>query len=164
MARPCSGTADGTFNRRADRFDNAYAAHYTAGQLTQVDFPDGRFETYGYDGTSGKLTSVVQHGVGDTVTRSWVLEWNGDKLDRITYPDSTTRVLLLRCGPPYLHDRNGSGWRGRHEPSGRDCLGVHAGRAHPPDMGWGHDLGTTRIPFCTTRGATTIRTSRRSRP
>ena len=90
-----AANGDCTFNRRADRFDNAYAAHYTAGQLTQVDFPDGRFETYGYDGTSGKLTSVVQHGVGDTVTRSWVLEWNGDKLDRITYPDSTKKRVLL---------------------------------------------------------------------
>ncbi len=69
-------------------------AHYTGSQLTSVDFPDGRSETYTY-ATGGKLDSITEVPVSGsgTSSRTWTYVWSGDELTEIHRPDSTTWKL-----------------------------------------------------------------------
>ena len=74
---------------------NPTQAHYNgSNQLTSVDFPDGRSETYTY-ATGGKLDSITEVPVSGsgTSSRTWSYVWSGDELTEIHRPDSTTWKL-----------------------------------------------------------------------
>ncbi len=53
----------GLWTRTADRNGNAKVGTYAAGKLGAVAFPDGRNETFTYNG-AGKLTTITETGVG----------------------------------------------------------------------------------------------------
>lgn len=75
-----------------DRNGNAKTGTYTGGQLTSVDFPDGRREDFGYDG-GGRLVSIAEVGTDGLTTRTWAYTWSGDDLVRIDRPDDTAWVM-----------------------------------------------------------------------
>jgi len=81
---------DGLWQSTTDRNGNAFTNPTpTDPQLTRVNFPDGRWETFGYD-ASGRLTSITQNGVnGPPEIKVWNLTWLGDDLIRIGRPDGT---------------------------------------------------------------------------
>ncbi|HEY2294596.1 MAG TPA: hypothetical protein VGM86_28175, partial [Thermoanaerobaculia bacterium] len=70
------------------------ATYNTSNQLTSVSFQDGRSETYTYDST-GKLATITEVPVSGsgTSSRTWTYVWNGDELNQILRPDSTTWKL-----------------------------------------------------------------------
>jgi YD repeat-containing protein len=94
--------ADGSFESRSNRLGHTWAASYSGGMLDSVTFPDGRQETFLYDG-GGRLEEIQQIGLESdgstadcstlTECRSWVFTWNGNDLARIDYPDMTARVF-----------------------------------------------------------------------
>jgi RHS repeat-associated protein len=90
--------SDGLWDKTvfAQNPSNPTQATYNGGnQLTSVAFPDGRSETYTYDGTTGKLTSITEVPVSGsgTSSRTWSYVWSGDELISIERPDSTTWEL-----------------------------------------------------------------------
>jgi len=78
----------GLWTQTADRHGNAKVGSYTAGKLTSVAFPDGRSESFAYDGT-GKLASITEIGVAGAANRAWTYTWTGNDLTRIDRPDGT---------------------------------------------------------------------------
>jgi YD repeat-containing protein len=87
-----------------DRNGNAKIGTYNLdGQLTSVDFPDGRREDFGYDG-GGRLTSIAEVGTDGVTTRTWTYTWSGDDLARIDRPDGTAWVMTYgdALHPGYL--------------------------------------------------------------
>ncbi len=89
--------ATGRWTSTTDRFSNAKTATYTGGQLTHVDFPDGRSETFTYHG-SGKLATISEVGVDSVTTRTWSYTWTSDELTRIDAPDGTALLFLYSGG------------------------------------------------------------------
>jgi len=86
----------GNWLSTTDRNLNQYLGHYTTGQLTQVDFPDGRNEVFTYY-ASGKLWTITQNGRGGGV-RTWTYYWTGDDLTQIDRPDG--RSWTFTYGDP----------------------------------------------------------------
>ncbi|HVT58230.1 MAG TPA: hypothetical protein VHR45_07505 [Thermoanaerobaculia bacterium] len=73
----------------------AIKAHYNGTQLSSVDLPDNRRETYAYypagdpQGQAGKLQSITEVGTDSTTSRMWTYLWSGDDLREIDRPDGT---------------------------------------------------------------------------
>ena len=72
----------------ADRNGNTKLATYSVGQLTLVNFPDGRNETFTYH-LDGKLDTLTEIGVDGITSRTWSYTWLGDDLGRLDRPDGT---------------------------------------------------------------------------
>lgn len=124
----------------ADRNGNAKTAHpYVAGQLTAVDFPDGRREDFAYH-ASGKLKTITEVGTDGLATREWVYTWSGDDLTRIDRPDGTAWVMSYG-------DTDNPGYMTLLELEGIDA-------SRRVEQGWQYD--THGNAFHTWRGADTF--------
>ena len=97
----------GLWTRTEDRNGNAKVAAYSGGRISQVTFPDGRSETFGYH-ASGKLASVTEVGVGGAASRTWSYTWLNDDLVRVDRPDGTAWELFYTDSlhPGYLTRRD----------------------------------------------------------
>ena len=139
---------DGLWTMTVDRNGNTVSATYDGSDnLTQVDFPDGRSETFAYH-PGGKLASITEVGVDGTTTRTWSTTWTGENLTRIDHPDGRaveylyddvrypgylTRSTLVgtdnseRILASFEYDGAGNvvrSWRGDTNPVGMDAVDV----------------------------------------
>src|SRR4051812_19660402 len=85
--------SDGLWVKTAQALDPDHPtkATYGGSQLTLVEFPDGRSDSFTYypDGKLHEIIGVPVVGSG-TPTRTWTLTWSGDLLDHVDRPDGTT--------------------------------------------------------------------------
>ena len=99
--------SDGLWDKAVMVQDPSHATQATyngSNQLTQVDFPDGRADTFTYY-SGGKLESITNVAVTGTSTssRTWTLTWSGDELVEIERPDGTSWVFTYdSTRPGYL--------------------------------------------------------------
>lgn len=129
----------GLWTETEDPNGNKTVAFYTAGVLTTVTFPDGRSETFEYDGT-GKLFKVKEVGIDGTTEREWVYTWTGDDLERIDRPDGTAWSFRY-------DDTNRPGYMTRMTLVGTDS-------SERIDRAWSYDsLGNVEASW---RGAATV--------
>lgn len=77
----------GRWTQSVDRNGNETVATYTSGELTLVEFPDGREEELTY--SSGRLSTITEIGVDGTSELEWTYTWTGQDLTRIDRPDGT---------------------------------------------------------------------------
>ena len=102
--RTDSFRADGLWEKTVlaqDPSNPTQAFYNGSNQLTLVDFPDGRSDSFTY-AASGKLetiTTVPVPGSG-TPTRTWTLTWSGDELIEILRPDGKRWVFTYDSGRP----------------------------------------------------------------
>ncbi|MFL6260854.1 MAG: RHS repeat domain-containing protein [Thermoanaerobaculia bacterium] len=116
--------ASGLWTQTADRNGNAKVGTYTAGKLSSVAFPDGRGETFTYNG-AGKLASITETGVGGAASRAWTYTWSGNDLTRIDRPDGTAWEF-------FYTDAANPGWMTR-----MDLIGTDSSRR--VDTAWEYD-------------------------
>jgi hypothetical protein len=126
--RELDGTVDlfdaaGLWQSRTDRNGNAKVATYSGGDLVSVDFPDGTYEDFTYDGTTGKVDTITKVGIDGTTTHVWEYDWTGDDLTRVDRPDGT--AILYRYDDPDF-----PGYLTRVELEGADGTSVRAERAY----------------------------------
>ena len=86
--------ADGQWLRTvfaADPGHPTQGSYNASNQLTTVDFPDGRSDTFTYH-PDGKLATITENAVAGSGTpaRTWTFTWTGDELTLATRPDSTS--------------------------------------------------------------------------
>lgn len=70
--------SDGQWLKTVLPTDTAHPTQGTynpSGQLTRVDFPDGRSEDYTY--SAGKLLTITENAVGGAAVRTWSYTWTG---------------------------------------------------------------------------------------
>ncbi|HEX6898998.1 MAG TPA: hypothetical protein VF789_04765 [Thermoanaerobaculia bacterium] len=104
--------SSGLWTQTVDSNGNAKVATYSGGQLTAVTFPDGRGETFTYNG-AGKLATITEVGVGAAASRTWSYTWTGNDLVRIDRPDGTKWEF-------FYGDAVNPGWMTRMDLVGTD--------------------------------------------
>lgn len=102
----------GLWTQTVDKNGNAKTATYTGGRLSSVAFPDGRSETFTYNG-AGKLATITEVGVGAAASRAWSYTWTGNDLIRIDRPDGTKWEF-------FYADAANPGWMTRMDLVGTD--------------------------------------------
>ena len=109
---------------------NVIQGTYSGGALTSVSFPDGRSETYTYDGTTGKLASITEVGVASGDSRTWTYLWGSgataDDLLTIGLPDGRSYSMF------YSSDPNFPGYLTRVDLVGLD-------NSHRVETAWSYD-------------------------
>jgi hypothetical protein len=109
---------------------NVIQGTYSGSALTSVSFPDGRSETYTYDGTTGKLASITEVGVAAGDSRTWTYIWGSgataDDLMTIRLPDGRSYSMF------YSSDPNFPGYLTRVDLVGLD-------NSHRVETAWSYD-------------------------
>ena len=109
---------------------NVVQGTYSGNALTSVTFPDGRSETYAYNGTTGKLSSITEVGVAAGDSRTWTYTWGtgatADDLMAIGLPDDRSYAMF------YSSDPNFPGYLTRIDLVGLD-------NSHRVETAWSYD-------------------------
>ena len=126
----------GRWSETIDPNGNTTIASYdVSGLLETVTFPDGRSETFSYDG--GLLDTITENGVAGGAIRTWTYTWTVDgDLERVDLPDGTAWVL-------FYEDTNLPGYLTRLELEGDDDTSRRIARAWRYDMS-GNAVATWR--------------------